>query len=415
MSHAWCVPLCCAAIAVATAGAAALATISIADWNVTVLVRMAAEEPLAPLARDADPDFAFVHFHGRGDGVSYYAIARDPLALRAEHDLFVWPAYRYGHPGFSWLAWALSFGSATLIPYVFLLLNLSGMGVAAGAASLVARELGYSPWGGLLVALNPGLVYATTIDTSEPVAAALLVIVLLLWIRGRWKLALPVIAALCFMKEWFVLVPVGLALWELAKIVRTRRRDLWRRIAALALSIGPFAVWYGYVILRFREWPAAPTGDFLQLPPTGWVQTARTAAAMGTETFDKLVTGHATVPLLAVVAAALAFGTIRALRIRTPVDPVFLMFMPVVFAMNKWGLLYVKDLVREVAIPLVLLPAAAAGYGTSVRQRLLTGRRERVAAQEASSGPRPDGMTAPTHEGERSTAKTSDIDSNPPP
>jgi hypothetical protein len=191
----------------------------------------------------------------------------------------------------------------------------------AGAASFVARALGYSPWGGLLVALNPGLVYATTIDTSEPVAAALLVIVLLLWIRGRWRLALPVIAALCFMKEWFVLVPVGLALWELAKIVRTRRKDFWRRVAALAFSIGPFAVWYAYVILRFREWPAAPARDFLQLPPTGWVQTARTAAAMGTETFDKLVSGHATVPLLAVVAAAFAFGTIRALRIRTPVDP----------------------------------------------------------------------------------------------
>ena len=100
----WRIPLACAAVAMATACLAVLATVSVADWNVTVLVRMAAEEPIAPLARETDPDFAFVHYHGRGDGVSYYAIARDPLARGDEHDLIQWPAYRYGHPGYSWLA-----------------------------------------------------------------------------------------------------------------------------------------------------------------------------------------------------------------------------------------------------------------------------------------------------------------------
>jgi hypothetical protein len=44
------------------------------------------------------------------------------------------------------------------------------------------------------------------------------------------------------------------------------------------------------------------------------------------------------------------------------VDAVYLAFMPVVFAMNHWGLLYVKDMIRELAIPLVLLPAVVAGY-----------------------------------------------------
>jgi hypothetical protein len=141
----WRIPAWCAVIAVATAAAAVLATVSIADWNPTVLVRMAEEQELAPLARDTDPDFVFVHYHGRGDGVSYYAIARDPLARGEEHDLFTWPAYRYGHPGYSWLAWAFSLGDAALVPYAFLLLNLLGMGVAGAAASLVARELATRP------------------------------------------------------------------------------------------------------------------------------------------------------------------------------------------------------------------------------------------------------------------------------
>ena len=351
-------------IAVATAAASVLATISVADWNPSVLVRMAEEEQLAPLARDADPDFKFVHYHGRGDGVSYYAIARDPLARGEEHRLFVWPAYRYGHPGYSWLAWALSLGHAAFVPYAFLVLNLLGMGVAGAAASLLARELGYTEWAGLAIAVNPGLVYSVTIDTSEPVAAALLLIVLLLWVRGRWKTAIPLIAALCFMKEWFVLVPAGLALWELLRFARTRRRELRLRAGALAVTIIPFGLWYLYVLLRFDEWPASPTRDFLQLPPTGWIQTARAAAERGMGTFDGVVTGHVTVPLLAVAAAALAFGAFRALWLRTPVDAVYLAFMPIVFAMNQWGLLYAKDMFREIAIPLVLLPAVAAGHAS---------------------------------------------------
>lgn len=377
----WRIPTWCAVIAVATAAAAVLATLSVADWNPTVLVRMAEEEQLAPLARAADPDFVFVHYHGRGDGISYYAIARDPLARGEEHDLFTWPAYRYGHPGYSWLAWALSLGQAAFVPYAFLLLSLLAMGVAGAAASLVARDLGHSEWVGLAVALNPGLVYATTIDTSEPVAAALLLVILLLWLRGRWKAALPLIAALCFMKEWFVLVPVGLCLWELLRFARTRRRDLRVRSAALILTIVPFGLWYLYVILRFDAWPASPAGDFLQLPLTGWIQTARAAAERGTGTFDGVVAGHATVPLLAVAGAALAFGAFRALRLRTPVDAIYLAFMPVVFAMNQWGLLYVKDMIRELAIPLVLLPAVIAGYA-SVRFGVRVGDEPAAAVHE---------------------------------
>ena len=42
----WRIPTSCAVIAVATAAAAVLATVSVADWNPTVLVRMAEEQKL---------------------------------------------------------------------------------------------------------------------------------------------------------------------------------------------------------------------------------------------------------------------------------------------------------------------------------------------------------------------------------
>jgi hypothetical protein len=350
------VALACSLIAAATALSAALTTVSVADWNITALVRMAEEQPLARVARESDPSFAFVDYDGRGDGVYYYAIARDPLALGDEHELFELSAYRYGHPGYSWAASVLSAGEARLIPYVFLLLNLGGIAVAAGAASLISRELGHSPWSGLLVALNPGLVYATTIDTNEPVSAALLALVLLGWLRGAWTLALPVLAALCFMKEWFVLVPLALAAWELLGWRQAGRRVLVRTVATAA-TVVPFGLWYLYVIVHFDGWPAAPAGDLLQFPLSGWIQTARLGADWGMQSFDRVVVGHTTVPLLVVVGVAFALGIARALRLRSPLDPVYLVFMPVVFGLNSYNLLYTKDLIRTLAIPLALLPA----------------------------------------------------------
>lgn len=351
------VALACACVAIVTAAIASATVMSVADWNVTVLVRMAAEQQLAPLARETDPGFAFVHFDGRGDGAYYYAIARDPLARGDAHTLFVWPAYRYGHPGLSWAAWLLTAGNAALVPFAFLLLNLAGMGVAAAGASFIARDLGHSPWGGLTIALNPGLVYATTIDTSEPLAAGLLALALLAWLRGRRALGLIPLAALCFMKEWFVLVPLGLAVWELLQLRRVGRRAALGRVAAIAASVVPFGAWYVYVIVRFGGWPAAPAGDLIQLPLTGWAQTARRAADIGTGTFDGVVVGHLALPLLAVFGLAFVLGIARAARFRSPIDPVYLAFMPVVLGLNWFNLLYAKDLIRTTAIPLALLSA----------------------------------------------------------
>ena len=92
-------------------------------------------------------------------------------------------AYRYGHPGYSWLARVVAFGSVSLLPVVLPLLNLIGMGVAG--AGCLAR--GARPWllprgGGLVVALNPGLVTqprSTRASLSPPDQG-----VVLLWLRG---------------------------------------------------------------------------------------------------------------------------------------------------------------------------------------------------------------------------------------
>jgi hypothetical protein len=352
----------CAGISVATAGTAAAAVLSIRAWQPSVLIRMGATEPIAAFARASDSKFEFVNPEGHGDGSDYYAIARDPVASGQEHRVIDDAAYRYGHPGFSWVALAASGGRPSLLPLAFLLVGLAGMGLAAGTASLVASGWGWSPWSGLFVALQPGLVYAVTIDTSEPLGVGVLALVALFWQRGRWKGAIPLLVFLCFVKEWFVVVPLALAGWE---AVQWRRRgggkETWRRLTGLALSPVPLSIWHVYLRTRFGEWPAQAAPPDFDIPPLGWLRTIRGDANLGIGNFDQINVGHVGLPILVATAAVLLIGTLRALPLRTPVDAIFLAFMPIVVSLNSLTLLYPKDLLRTLAVPMTLLPAVVAG------------------------------------------------------
>src|SRR6266571_2868619 len=88
----------CAAIALAVCGVAVEASIADRGWKVSTLVRMSDVEPMAKLAREADPSFSFVNPAAHYDGVYFYAIARDPIARSEAHKLIDLAAYRYSHP-----------------------------------------------------------------------------------------------------------------------------------------------------------------------------------------------------------------------------------------------------------------------------------------------------------------------------
>src|SRR5215204_1959084 len=158
---------CCAAAAVATCLAAALAVMRPHDYRTSALVHMSDGEAIAGVARATDPEFILYPLSSHYDGVYYYAIARDPLARRGEHRLIDLASYRYGHAGFGWLAWAASAGRSRAVPAALLAVALLCAGVAGAAGSLLARDLSMSPWLGLAIALNPGLVYSVTAVTSE--------------------------------------------------------------------------------------------------------------------------------------------------------------------------------------------------------------------------------------------------------
>ena len=357
------IALACAAAAVAVCGAAAAAVLSVNDGEVSALVRVSEADAIAPLAREADPDFVLVHPQAHYDGVYFYAIARDPFARGEAHELIDRSAYRYGHPGYGWLAGLLSFGSAAAVPGALLFVSLVCVAVAAFTISLLAAELGWSRWSGLIVAFSPGILFAITADTSEPTAIAAASLALLAWTRRRWTLAGLALIAACLIKEPLLLIPAALGLWEIVAWLRGRASpELYERLVAVAVGPLVFGGWYAYLRGTFGTWPfRAEAADFFTAPFIGWWDSIRRSAMLATGAYDQSQLGSAAVAILAVVFAALVAGTIKAVRFRSWIDVLFLLYAVMLFCMNWLALQYPKDLLREAVVPLLLLPAVLAG------------------------------------------------------
>jgi len=264
------VALLCAVTALAMACVALVPQLAYAGWKTSALVRMDAQEaPLRGLVHDADPGFVLVSPWDSYDGAEYYLVARDPLGVGSVH--FVHPnaadlSYRYEHPGYPWLAFLFSLGNAPVLPDVMVWLNLALFVLSAYLMSLLAVQIGRSPWWGALVALDPGLLMALGFDTTEITLAAAVLLGLLLWLR-RHPAAGVAIAAACFAKEIGWALPVGLGLYEMTAFVRAQYPSIggtWRHRTAslvaaarqsgllrrlLVLSAGPAlsSLWFAYV------------------------------------------------------------------------------------------------------------------------------------------------------------------------
>jgi hypothetical protein len=363
------IPIACALIALASAGVGVAASLDKVAWDTTALVRMHASLPIAKLALRDDPAFRVRTTAGFYDGAFFYAIARDPLATGEAHRLMEQAPYYskqvlneapyyWGHPAYGWLAWLASAGGhPSLIPDALLAVGLLAMLIAGAAASVLAQAVGWSPWGGLVVALNPGLVFAVNHDTSEPLGAALLLLGLVAYMGGRRGWALGLFAALCFVKEPLVLIPLAIAAWE---FWRTRRPPL------VAAAVAPALLWWLYVRIHLGAFPFGQGGQRLSAPFAGWWTALLDAARQSWNGgIDTAQLGEAAVPLIIVVGLAIIIASIYALRLRTAVDPAFLAIAVLYACITSKGVQYPKDLIRELALVVTLLPFVLATRTTS--------------------------------------------------
>ena len=228
------------------------------------------------------------------------------------------------------------------------MVGLASIFFAGIAASLLAGALGWTLWGGLVVALNPGLIFSVGVDTTEPLGAALLLFGLLAYQRGRSRFALALFAALCLVKEPLVLIPLAIAAW-----------DLWRRRRPpiLAAAVLPAVAWWLYLRVHLGAFPFGQGSQRLTAPLLGWERALVKAASQSWDVrIDTTQLGQAAVPLITAVAIVIIVGTIWALRLRTLVDPAYLVLAGLYACGAASAFQYPKDLIRELALVLLLLP-----------------------------------------------------------
>ena len=354
------VPLACALIALLGAAVVLVPTLQGTRGRPSLLVRMSSEEPMSRFARQADPDFAFVSPDGHYDGVYYYAIALDPLALGEQHTLLTQPAYRYRSPLYGWLAGMVAVGQAPLLPTALLLVNLVMLALAAALVSLLAMRLGASPWLGLLVALNPGFLVSISVDTAEPTAMALIAAGMVAWLHDRRVLAGMLLVGAAFARDIGVLVALGIGLAELAAWWRLGpdrppTRAWLRRVAPLALAPVLYLGWWAYLDQRVGSWPTFEPSN-LDLPLLATWDTLMHAARLGTShTMDEIQLGLGMVAMLGAALVAIVIGVLRAVRLRTIVDGAVVATAVLVLSLNWLPMLYPKEMLRNTAIAGVLL------------------------------------------------------------
>jgi hypothetical protein len=344
------IPAACATVAVCAAALALIPILRPVGWSLTALPRVAANTGMGEAARARDPGFRTVTTNAY-DGQFYWGIAVDPIATGNVHQAFDTASYRYGHPLLGWLGWLLSAGQARAAPAALLGVGLAALLLAALAASLLDRTLGGRGWAGLFVAANPGLVYAAVHDLAEPLSAALLLGGFLAYARGR-----RVVAAVCFgllilSKEQFVLVPLGIAAWEVLRR-RGRPRDSGILVACLLPAIG----WWIYARLQLGAW--FTSGDnALGTPLAGW---KRALVDAGAQTYSsdaaQNVSAEATLVLLVALLTVLAVTALLALRLRRPTDAAYVLLAVVAACLAPKATVLQRDALRNVAVVLTLVP-----------------------------------------------------------
>jgi hypothetical protein len=352
------IALACGLAALAAAAAGVFVSLHRQNDDLTALVRVHDTLPLAKLAQRDDPDFDLRNHSGFYDGAYFYAIARDPVATGEAHSLIDEAPYRYGHPAYGWLTWLVSGGGRPgAVPAALLAVGLVAIFVAGLAATLLAVALGWSAWGGLAVALNPGLLFAVNVDTTEPLGAALLMIGLLAYLRERRVLAFAMFVALCFVKEPLVLVPIAIAAWE-----------FWhrRRPPILAAAVVPVAAWWLYLRIHLGAFPFGQGTQRLTAPFLGWARALTAASAQSwAPGVDTAQLGQAAIPLILVVLLLILVAAIRALRLATALDVALLVLAALYACGSTNAFQYPKDLIREPALVLLLVPFVLFSAGRS--------------------------------------------------
>jgi hypothetical protein len=211
--------------------------------------------------------------HGFGhDGKFFFAQANDPWYLEPRENAAILdrPIYRAQRMLFPTIAGGFGFFPPEVVVWAMLITNVLGLAVGAYLAARLAIAWGTSPWLGLWVPLNIGLLFELDIGGSGIVGFACCLGALLFLFRDRAWAAAALFAAAALARETMLAFAIGVfVLWWLE-----RRRPLW---SIVIVPIAALGVWYAYLWFRLAGIPGSPPdiGNFSAMPFVGLVDSFR--------------------------------------------------------------------------------------------------------------------------------------------
>jgi len=182
------------------------------------------------------------------DGQQAYAIALDPFHPSADLDH---QAYRYMRIVYPFLVYMLSLGSASLIPWLMIVINIMAAGCSAGLLAGLLQRRAASAWAALIPFITFAYFSAIRLDLNEPLAFLFVLLGIEAWEEKRGMWAMIAFAAAALTKEVTLLFPLilGITTW----LYTRERRELGRALVPLAA----YVLWALVVFLWIGESPFA--------------------------------------------------------------------------------------------------------------------------------------------------------------
>jgi hypothetical protein len=234
------------------------------------------------------------------DGQFFYRLGVSPWSTDdrvagVQHDL---PSLRNARWGYGALAWVVSGGDPDLVPWALIAINVAAASAVGAIGGGLARSIGrHAAWGALFV-LWPGFAYSLSLDTSELLAAALLLGGLLALRHQRWAVAALALSAAVLTRDTTTVVPFAVAI---SGLWAAERSDRAKQVAVGAVPLAAFAGWQLLQRSRFGSLPLTSSGDNnLSAPLAGLVdQLAQIVPPGGGDEAFRLLSAVGLVALLA--------------------------------------------------------------------------------------------------------------------
>jgi hypothetical protein len=181
--------------------------------------------------------------YGGYDGQFYYRMALNPANLhQTAYGITMDYPYRFVRIGYSALAWVISAGQHSFVPFALVAINVVALGVLGLLGGMLARESGRHAMWGLLLAGYFGLMTGLSRDLTEPLGAVCLLAGILAYRRRHPLLAATAFAYGCLTRETVLVAPMALFIVRLVQIVRHRSRPSADDLAWL-IPGAVFVVW----------------------------------------------------------------------------------------------------------------------------------------------------------------------------